>query len=155
MSSQIHWKSLASCRGRHDGEEKTGLKQTEKQTEVCFSCWGCTQLRARLALAQRAHDGPPLLGWAQVGISELVIPHTCQALCGCSCGPSHVPVSWRFVAFWHSSGHSRNCEGYPGAACKFGYEQGVTKQGGACLFLPQWLLPLRHAWHWGAGQAPH
>lgn len=68
--------------------------------EVCLSSCGCTQLRARLALVQQSHDGPSLHGWAQVGTSDLAIPHTCQALCGCSCGPSHVPMSsWRFVAF--------------------------------------------------------
>lgn len=41
--------------------------------------------------------------------------------------------------------HPRNREGCPGAPREFGHEQGMTKPGGAGMFLTQWQLPLGHA----------
>lgn len=77
-------------------------------------------------------------------VAGTMAPHMCQCPEGL----------WLFDTALGKVVHPRNCEGYPGAACKFGHEQGMTNQGDACLFLSRWLLPLGHAWHWGAGRVP-
>lgn len=77
-------------------------------------------------------------------VTGIVAPHIYQC-----CGGL-----WLFDTALDKVVHPRKCEGYPGAACKFDYEQGMTNQGDACLFLTLWLLHLGHAWHWGAGQIP-
>lgn len=75
-----------------DGEEKTGQRFVCHPVAAPSSGQGW--LLSRLHMMDLS-----LLGWAQVGISNPAIPRTCRALCGWNCGPSHVSVSWRFVAF--------------------------------------------------------
>lgn len=88
----MHWESLASCKARHDGEIKTGQKFVSHPVAAPSSGQGWL-------LSSNHMMGLSLLGWAQVGTSNLATPHTCQALCAWNWGSSHVPVSWRFVAF--------------------------------------------------------
>lgn len=81
------------------------------------------------------------LGWAQVGVSNLTVPHSCQARCGWERGPGtcRCPGAglWLFDPAVGRVLHPWNREGCPGAPREFGREQGMTNWGGACVLLTQ------------------